>query len=557
MILIPKRDILRVMDIRNCLQLKIMALHVKKLSGIIFFLIVVTIYGQQNTAEPRKYALVMGNGDYTGIARLNNPVNDAGDMAAALTDMGFSVDRVINGNLEQMERAIMQFKNRLSVSRDTYGFFFYAGHGVQSSGENYLIPVDANIQSEGNLRVRAVSVGAMLDDLNSAGNELNIVILDACRDNPFGWSRGGNRGLSILSNAPADSIIVYATSAGSTASDGQGRNGLFTEHLLKNLRTPGLEANEVFRLTMGDVARASGNQQRPAIYNQFPGTAYLGSKPAPPSVFEPGFINVATGSLEITTVAAGTMEIIGGVINQKVEMPEWGSLPIARINAGSYKITMRYTDGKVEERSVAIGRSEAMKIEFDYKPGVQAAPVRALAASPPPSVDAWTSPFLSPYAGWYLVYADSGSSGSISVTKEILVDQMKEVLNIETSISTISGVSKSVIFRASGIGNFGGQLRAGSGVRFKVLGDGKPWIIRFPTLDTNTPNNKFGHFRSSFSTSRNTVKEITIQFSRLRQGNSSSNLRFNKDKITSIEFHMDDTRTATSNIKIFDFEVIY
>jgi len=200
---------------------------------------------------------------------------------------------------------------------------------------------------------------------------LNVVVLDACRDNPFSWRRSGSRGLTLVSNQPADSIIVYATSAGSTAADGTGRNGLFTEQLLKNLKTPGLEVNDVFRLTMGDVARASNNQQRPAIYNQFPGTAYFG---APPSVFDQGSINIATGSLEISTITAGSLEIRGGTINQKADLPAWGTLPISRINAGTYEVTMRYGDGKVEQRSVEIGRSESKKLEFTYRVALQPAP---------------------------------------------------------------------------------------------------------------------------------------------------------------------------------------
>jgi hypothetical protein len=140
--------------------------------------------------------------------------------------------------------------------------------------------VDADIRSESYLGDRAVSVQAMLDEINRAGNELNIVVLDACRDNPFSWSRSGSRGLQVVGNQPADSIIVYATAAGATAADGEGRNGLFTSQLLKNLKTPELEVTEVFRRTMGDVARTSGNKQRPAVYNQFPGIAYLGSRPS-------------------------------------------------------------------------------------------------------------------------------------------------------------------------------------------------------------------------------------------------------------------------------------
>jgi hypothetical protein len=201
-------------------------------------------------------------------------------MTAALKSLDFNVETLINAGRVRMEEAVERFKNKLRSSKTSYGFLFYAGHGVQSGGENYLIPVDADIRTESYLRDRAVSVQAVLDELNAAGNALNVVILDACRDNPFSWKRGGSRGLIVVRNQPADSIIVYATSAGSTAADGGGRNGLFTGQLLKHLKTPGLEINEVFRLTGGDVARASGGAQRPAVYNQFYGTAWLAGKPA-------------------------------------------------------------------------------------------------------------------------------------------------------------------------------------------------------------------------------------------------------------------------------------
>ena len=246
----------------------------------LLFVLVVACYGPLFLFAQQKYALVIGNGNYSGLSRLANPVNDANDMAAALQAMGFSVDKILDGNLEKMEGAIMRLKSRLSVEQSSYGFMFYAGHGVQSGGENYLIPVDANIPGENFLRNRAVAVQSMLDELNDAGNSLNVVVLDACRDNPFGWGRSGTRGLTIVNRQPVGSIIVYATSAGQQASDGQGRNGLFTSQLLPNLTTPGLEVSEVFKRTGADVSTASGLQQVPAIYNQFFGTAYLGAAPA-------------------------------------------------------------------------------------------------------------------------------------------------------------------------------------------------------------------------------------------------------------------------------------
>ena len=256
----------------------------KKVLLIALILVQVSLFAQQKADPegqnaPKKYALVIGNSNYVGLSPLANPVNDASDIAAILEHIGFTVDRVLNGSRVQMKEAVSRLKDRLSAAENAYGFFFYAGHGVQSGGENFLIPVDANIPSENYLRDRAVSVQTLLDDLNDARNGLNVVVLDACRDNPFGWSRSGTRGLTIVTRQPADSIIVYSTSAGSRASDGEGRNGLFTSQLINNLATPGLEVKDVFNRTGADVAKVSNNQQIPAIYSQFFKTAYLGELP--------------------------------------------------------------------------------------------------------------------------------------------------------------------------------------------------------------------------------------------------------------------------------------
>ena len=282
----------------------------------VFILLSAIIFAQQSSdpaeqagkyTSDKKYALVIGNGNYTGLTPLANPVNDANDITAVLEHLGFSVDKILNGNMTQMEDAVIRLKDRLSTAESSYGFFFYAGHGVQSGGENFLIPVDANIPGENYLRNRAVSVQTVLDELNDARNGLNVVVLDACRDNPFGWSRSGTRGLSIVSRQPTDSIIVYATSAGQRASDGSGRNGLFTSQLINNLATPGIEVKEVFNRTGQDVAKVSNNQQVPAIYSQFFGTAYLGEMP----VDFQGYIS----GPPTTTV------IIGGGIKEKEPEP--------------------------------------------------------------------------------------------------------------------------------------------------------------------------------------------------------------------------------------------
>ncbi|MCL2139021.1 MAG: caspase family protein [Treponema sp.] len=249
-----------------------------------FTLLAATAIFAQNdpsvNSAPQKYALVIGNGTYTGgLSRLANPVNDAMDIAAVLEHLGFAVDMLIDSTLIQMDAAVLDMRERLGQNKNSYGFFFYAGHGVQSGGENFLIPVNASIPNEHYLRDRAVSLQSLLDNLNDAGNRLNVVVLDACRDTPFGWSRSGSRGLLVVNRQPVDSIIVYATGAGQVAADGEGRNGLFTGQLLINLATPGIEVSEVFKRTGADVSAASGRKQIPAVYNQFFGTAYLGMAP--------------------------------------------------------------------------------------------------------------------------------------------------------------------------------------------------------------------------------------------------------------------------------------
>jgi hypothetical protein len=178
-----------------------------------------------------------------------------------------------------MENAVIEFKNALSESKEAAGFFYYSGHGVQFEGVNYLIPVSVKIDTESQLKYKAMRADFVLDMMNAAGNKLNVMILDACRDNPFGWTRGASRGLAVTGVQPAGSIIVYATSAGATASDGTGRNGLFTSQFLKHVTTPGLDVTDMFKRTGADVAEASNGKQNPAIYTQFFGTYYLAGAP--------------------------------------------------------------------------------------------------------------------------------------------------------------------------------------------------------------------------------------------------------------------------------------
>lgn len=222
-----------------------------------------------NAAEPKRnltaaatgekrVALVIGNGKYPGIP-LKNPTNDARDMAAALRKIGFDVIEKTNVTQKEMNRAITQFGGKLTS--DTVALFFYAGHGMQVKGKNYLIPIDAQIENESSVRAETVDVDTVLDQLSAS--PLNVVILDACRNNPFERRFRGTGGGLAQMDAPKGTLIAYATSPGKVASDGDGRNGLYTQELLKVIQTPGLEVEKAFKRVRANVARATADNQIP------------------------------------------------------------------------------------------------------------------------------------------------------------------------------------------------------------------------------------------------------------------------------------------------------
>ena len=188
-------------------------------------------------ATELRTALVIGNSTYSS-GPLRNPVNDATDMAAALKRVGFSVVLKKNVQQQEMEEAVENFGNRLK--RGGVGLFYYAGHGLQINGINYLIPIGAKINKESDVKYQSIDINKVLDEMANASNVLNIVILDACRDNPYSRSfRSASRGLAIVSNAPAGTFISYSTGAGQVARDGEGRNSPYAKALLENIVKPG------------------------------------------------------------------------------------------------------------------------------------------------------------------------------------------------------------------------------------------------------------------------------------------------------------------------------
>ena len=223
-------------------------------------LALVSSVGAQAPREEPRIALVIGNSAYRE-SPLRNPVNDVRAMAQRFKELGFTVLAHENATKRTMEAAIIEFGRRLAEGG--VGAFYYAGHGLQVRGRNYLVPVDAEIEDEASTRVAAVDVELLLEQMAEAKNRVNIVILDACRNNPFERRmRGGSRGLAAV-DAARGTLVAYATAPGSVAADGDGKNGLYTEELLEALREPGLKIEEVFKRVRINVARRSKGAQTP------------------------------------------------------------------------------------------------------------------------------------------------------------------------------------------------------------------------------------------------------------------------------------------------------
>jgi hypothetical protein len=221
-----------------------------------------------NAAEAR-IALVIGNSNYPA-SRLKNPANDATAIAGKLRALGFDVMLRTETTRRDMTRAINDFGGKLVPGH--MALFYYAGHGMQVKGKNFLIPVDAEIDNEEMVRTEGIDVDRLLERLKIS--RMNIVILDACRDNPFEKFRGGSGGLAEI-DAPIGTFLAYATSPGKLAADGDGANGLYTTELLKAIDVPGLKIEDVFKQVRINVLKASANKQVPWESSSMTGEFYF------------------------------------------------------------------------------------------------------------------------------------------------------------------------------------------------------------------------------------------------------------------------------------------
>jgi outer membrane protein assembly factor BamD (BamD/ComL family) len=256
------------------------------LAAAVIFVIAPTARADEPPNPPTKFALVIGNGAYQNVPELPNPPHDAGDVAAAFRRLGFSVRLVTNATYDDMRRALLDFSQKARNS--DMAVVYFAGHGMEVGGENWLIPIDAELKTDLDTEQEAISLRAIMLMVSTA-SKLGLVVLDACRNNPFLAkmkrtiaTRGISRGLSSIE--PTNNVLVaYAAKDGTTAADGNGRNSPFTSAFLKYVETPGLEVTFLFRDVRDDVIAATHSEQQPFVYGSLSREAiYLKPPPVVP-----------------------------------------------------------------------------------------------------------------------------------------------------------------------------------------------------------------------------------------------------------------------------------
>ncbi|SDN99025.1 caspase family protein [Afipia sp. GAS231] len=241
--------------------------------------------GASASADGKRIGLVIGNSAYRNVPALPNPANDAGDVAAALNRLRFAVTLLTNASFDEMRRGL------IALGRDAAGadmaVVYFAGHGMEISGENWLIPVDAELKRDTDAANEAVSLRSVMLQVSDT-TSLGLVILDACRNDPFAakmqrslaqrsTTRGGFGRIEPVGNV----LVAYAARDGTTALDGDGRNSPFTTALLHNIEKPGVEVTFIFRNIRDDVMEATGNEQQPFVYGSLSRKAiYLAGQPS-------------------------------------------------------------------------------------------------------------------------------------------------------------------------------------------------------------------------------------------------------------------------------------
>jgi len=253
--------------------------------GFIYFFYVFSLYASSGQYF---YGLIFGNSEYIGFNRLPNALNDARDLAQTIISHHYSNDSlqigsggvhiIENANRRTMIDEIIKMRNYLTENKNTIGFIWFAGHGVQYNGENYLIPVDFSKLNVDYLETDAISLTFLLNQLKNSNNNANIIVLDACRNNPLTRSRGGNRGLSIVNNTaiPQSSLVIFSTQANEEALDGNinERNSPFASAFINHINDE-TEFEQTFKTIARETLEKTNNQQSPTRYGFIMDDVYL------------------------------------------------------------------------------------------------------------------------------------------------------------------------------------------------------------------------------------------------------------------------------------------
>ncbi len=325
-----------------------------------------------------RVALVVGNSDYSERP-LRNPVNDANLMQVTLKELGFEVTLLRNADRRSLLNGLRDFEGK---ARDAeVALFFFAGHGAQVGGNNFLIPVGGSIQSETDVPDEAVDAASVLRRLEDARSKVALVILDACRDNPFaGASRSSTRGLVRMS-VPTGTIVAYATAPGSTAADGTGTNGMYTEQLVRQLKTPNLDIKDIFDRTAQEVERITNGKQRPREDVGLRGRFVLNANPVLDN-------SVQIASIRPEPVVPSTAQ---------VEQQAWTAAQHANSVAGYRDFLMKYPSGSFSSAAkAALAQLNSMPVSND-RPASTTTVTPQIQTSPTPVLvtNETTDPFLS------------------------------------------------------------------------------------------------------------------------------------------------------------------
>lgn len=302
--------------------------HMKKiLTKVLCISAVCIIVNQHTVAQQQKYALVIGAQNYVSLPPLRNSLADAKDLALVLSSKGFRVETLLDPRTKtEIKNAIIRYKNAMENIEGGVGIIFYAGHGMQFEGNNYIIPTMASLELSSDLDDQCLKMNAVMSVLNATNKSLNILFLDACRTIPS-FNRDSEQGWTKV-NAPRGSIIVFATEAGKVASDGNGKNGLFTSKLVSRINEPGLNINELLKKVKQDVFAESNEKQLPSLEDNSIGSDFF---------FTPG------SSATITTIP------ITRPISQPIEKSKQVEPAISGLDYGY---------GTVDARTVLVGTQE-------------------------------------------------------------------------------------------------------------------------------------------------------------------------------------------------------